>query len=889
MSKNAGKTTLIKKISIILTTLFLCALIPNTTLADYTGFWDSGQAISVTGQLDSEGVALGDFDKDGDLDAFVVNFGKSSLVWHNNGAGSFTVGQTLAVVQGATGVVVADFDGDGDLDAFVTNAIGNDILYRNDSGTFTDVSTGQFTGATSYGVATGDFDGDGTDLDSDGEIDTDFDLFVANAAGTNKVYRNDGNFVFTEIQSIGTASTNVALGDLDGDGDLDAFVTKSGNANVVWENDGSSTPFTNSITLSNTLKSWSVALGDFNGDGKLDAFVANEFNGNVDTANANVVWQNTGTGAAGNFSFTQTQQLGDLASEGVALYDFDGDNDLDAFVGNTQAKNNEVWLNNGGNLGLGQTVGGVTNSYSSTTVAVGDLDGDGDFDVFVANKTAANRVWFYNNPPVITAQANNALNTNEGVALTIAIADVTANDPDNGPDNPLTKLQVQASNSYNLNGNEITPTSCGTIYVPVVVNDRISDSVPFELAVTVTETSGSCNTAPVIDAQQVLTTPECTPLTIELTNLTVTDDNTYPADFTLKVLDGTNYTHTEAVITPVNGYIGTLTVPVRVNDGFADSNTFNLSVTVTDTGACTPTTPTTPITPITPITPAPVFVPAAATYVTATTTTGTFSAGSVIEIIVKFSKTVWVSGTPQLLLNTGGATPEPAYYSTGSGTDALTFLYTVTAGDTISTLAYWSEWALELNGGRIWDIMGNDAILTLPAPGTPGSLSGSIVLSLDTDYPVYRFYSPVLLKHLFTIDENEKQHLIDKAADVWRFENIAYYAFHPLQYNAMPRLQKNTLQAVHRFYSEALLTHLFTTDENEKEHLIANAADVWRYEGPAFYVPTDYQDGMLPVHRFYSENLKVHLFTVDENEKASLIANAAEIWRYEGIAYYVFP
>ncbi|MDM8556964.1 hypothetical protein QUF75_19735 [Desulfococcaceae bacterium HSG7] len=78
-------------------------------------------------------------------------------------------------------------------------------------------------------------------------------------------------------------------------------------------------------------------------------------------------------------------------------------------------------------------------------------------------------------------------------------------------------------------------------------------------------------------------------------------------------------------------------------------------------------------------------------------------------------------------------------------------------------------------------------------------------------------------------------------------------------------------------------------DENEKETLIAEAADVWRYEGVAFYVPADYQDGMLPVYRFYSEALKVHLFTVDENEKNTLIETAGDIWRFEGVAYYVYP
>ncbi|MDM8544152.1 hypothetical protein QUF90_24005 [Desulfococcaceae bacterium HSG9] len=279
-------------------------------------------------------------------------------------------------------------------------------------------------------------------------------------------------------------------------------------------------------------------------------------------------------------------------------------------------------------------------------------------------------------------------------------------------------------------------------------------------------------------------------------------------------------------------------------------------------------------------------------YVTSSATAGTYTVGDVIPIVVHFNQLVWVSGTPQLVLNINES-PVMAYYGSGSGTDTLTFLYTVAAGDMISNLEYWSEWALDLNGGRIWDNMDNDVILELPAPGAPGSLSGDITLSLVTDYPVFRLYCHVTKKHLFTMDENEKDTLIaltdaDGAA-VWRDESIAYYAFHPLQYKAASRLQRNTLQAVHRFYSENLQTHLFTIDENEKETLIANAADVWKYEGPAFYVPASEQDGTVPVYRFYSESLLVHLFTTDENEKNTLIETAGDVWRFEGVAYYAYP
>ncbi|MDM8544358.1 lamin tail domain-containing protein [Desulfococcaceae bacterium HSG9] len=276
-------------------------------------------------------------------------------------------------------------------------------------------------------------------------------------------------------------------------------------------------------------------------------------------------------------------------------------------------------------------------------------------------------------------------------------------------------------------------------------------------------------------------------------------------------------------------------------------------------------------------------------YLTSTATAGSYTAGSVIEIIVRFSKTVWVKGMPQLMLDTGQATPGTAYYSAGSSTETLAFIYTVASGDMISDLDCWSEWALELNDGQIYGDLGIDADLVLPVPGDPDSLGYNVALSLDTVYPVHRFYRPGLLKYFFTIDENEKEHLINNAANVWQYEGPAYNAFLPKQYRAATRLQRNTLIAVHRFYSEVLQTHLFTTDKNEKEYLIVEAADIWRYEGPAFYIPSDYQEGALPVYRFYSDNLIVHLLTTDENEKNFLINTAGDVWRYEGIAFHAYP
>ena len=108
--------------------------------------------------------------------------------------------------------------------------------------------------------------------------------------------------------------------------------------------------------------------------------------------------------------------------------------------------------------------------------------------------------------------------------------------------------------------------------------------------------------------------------------------------------------------------------------------------------------------------------------VTSSTANGTIGIGSPVSIQIVFSEAVTVSGTPQLTLETG-ATDRVASYASGSGTDTLTFTYTVQSGDTSSDLEYTSTSALALNGGTIVDSVGNAATLTLPAPGATGSLA----------------------------------------------------------------------------------------------------------------------------------------------------------------------
>ncbi|MBP1882322.1 beta strand repeat-containing protein [Sinorhizobium mexicanum] len=114
-----------------------------------------------------------------------------------------------------------------------------------------------------------------------------------------------------------------------------------------------------------------------------------------------------------------------------------------------------------------------------------------------------------------------------------------------------------------------------------------------------------------------------------------------------------------------------------------------------------------------------------------TSADGVYHTGQTISVTVSFDSAVTVAGgTPTLVLETGSV-DHVATYVSGSGSNTLTFKYTVQAGDHSTDLDYASIAALVLNGATIKDANGNDAVLTLPTVGGSGSIAGQNNIVID--------------------------------------------------------------------------------------------------------------------------------------------------------------
>jgi VCBS repeat-containing protein len=214
----------------------------------------------------------------------------------------------------------------------------------------------------------------------------------------------------------------------------------------------------------------------------------------------------------------------------------------------------------------GQTVNHTWTQDGTYTVGLKVTDAQGGVDTATVDVTVTNVT------PTVNAGADFSIA--EDASFNFA---GTATDP--GADTLTYEWDFDYDNvTFNVDSSgSLTPSHTYAVVGAYTAALRVSDddtTVIDTVVVTVT----NVNDAPVITGQDPLATNEDVALTITVDDLTIIDpDNTV---FTLTVLPGTNYTIADTTIMPDADFNGVLTVPVKVNDGTADSNTFDLTVTV---------------------------------------------------------------------------------------------------------------------------------------------------------------------------------------------------------------------------------------------------------------------------------------------------------------------
>ena len=410
----------------VLTLALALAMVASTVLAapSGSGLWspekqaldwsqrqidgfDPGTDITTDSQL-TRSIAVGDVNGDNKLDVIAGNDGQVNRLYLNNGTANPFFGVTgtniSADTQATTSVALGDVDGDGDLDLVVGNFNQTNRLYLN-NGTadpFNGVSGSDITSdaQATFSVALGDVNGDGR-----------LDLVVGNSNQPNRLYLNNGTanpfngVTGTDISADANNTRAVALGDINGDGRLDVVAGNASlQANRLYLNNGTADPF-NGVTGANITtdghNTTSVALGDMNGDGRLDVVAGNDRNDTI--LQPNRLYLNNGganpfPGASASNITADNQDTFSLA-----LGDVDGDGDLDLVAGNL-GQVNRLYLNNGTiNPFNGVTGENVTADAQSTlSVALADMDGDGDRDLVAGNFNARNRLYLNNTPLAVT-------------------------------------------------------------------------------------------------------------------------------------------------------------------------------------------------------------------------------------------------------------------------------------------------------------------------------------------------------------------------------------------------------------------------------------------------------------------------------------------------------
>ncbi len=354
------------------------------------------------GEPDTTGwITLGDLDGNGFLDLVVANNLKegSDKIYFNIGIVAVIEQPFLLVGQDHTSSIeLGDLNGDGTPDLIIGNTGEQNLIRLNRGRIIFDNPRNFPVSDFTRSIALGDLNGDNF-----------LDVIVGNNGQSNIVYLN-GDLSGFLLSNDPDGTNSIATGDLNGDKALDivvgngAFRDNSGavisnrpNQIYLNKNDGSGT-FLPPIFFNESNNTSSLALGDLNRDGALDLIVGNyatfDQNGLPISDQQNLIYINKNDGSG---TFASPVPLGPAdRTTSVAVGDIDGDGTLDIVVGNS-GEQNRIYINQSGGSNLAFHLTTLDIQDSTNAVALGDLNGDGALDLVVGNFGQQNLIYLNKN------------------------------------------------------------------------------------------------------------------------------------------------------------------------------------------------------------------------------------------------------------------------------------------------------------------------------------------------------------------------------------------------------------------------------------------------------------------------------------------------------------